>query len=114
MLRLDANRPARFCDGLTRRDFLHAGALSSLGLTLPRMLSAIRVKSPFSHNALFGCMANDSLLRRSHAVDGMVEAGRRRDRFLIRDSGRRPFRTGRMSDRPRRSMRELQGITDQH
>ena len=26
MLRLDAHRPATFCDGLTRRDFLHAGA----------------------------------------------------------------------------------------
>ncbi|MCI0684259.1 MAG: DUF1501 domain-containing protein [Gemmataceae bacterium] len=35
MLRLDAPRPARFCDSLTRRDFFHAGALSMLGLTLP-------------------------------------------------------------------------------
>src|ERR671919_109678 len=34
MLRLDAVRPATFCDGLTRRDFLHAGALATLGLTL--------------------------------------------------------------------------------
>ena len=35
MFRLDADRPVRFCDGLKRRDFLHAGALSTLGLTLP-------------------------------------------------------------------------------
>jgi hypothetical protein len=35
MLRLDAPRAVRFCDGLTRRDFLHAGALPALGLTLP-------------------------------------------------------------------------------
>ncbi len=35
MLRLDADRPATFCDGLTRRDFLHAGVLAPLGLTLP-------------------------------------------------------------------------------
>ena len=35
MLRLDAERAVSFCDGLTRRDFLHAGALSMLGLTLP-------------------------------------------------------------------------------
>jgi hypothetical protein len=35
MLRLDAVRPATFCDGSTRRDFLHVGALSMLGLTLP-------------------------------------------------------------------------------
>jgi uncharacterized protein (DUF1501 family) len=34
MIRLDANRPVSFCDGLTRRDFLHAGAIAPLGLTL--------------------------------------------------------------------------------
>ena len=34
MIRLDAERPATFCDGLTRRDFLHAGAVAPLGLTL--------------------------------------------------------------------------------
>ena len=35
MLRLDAARGVTFCDGLTRRDFLHAGAIGTLGLTLP-------------------------------------------------------------------------------
>ncbi len=35
MIRLDADRPATFCDGLSRRDFLHAGAIVPLGLTLP-------------------------------------------------------------------------------
>ncbi len=39
MLRLDAERPVSFCDGLTRRDFLHAGSLSALGLTLPGFLA---------------------------------------------------------------------------
>jgi hypothetical protein len=34
MIRLDASRPVRFCDGLSRRDFLHAGAIAPLGLTL--------------------------------------------------------------------------------
>ncbi len=34
MLRLDANRSVSLCDGHTRRDFLHAGALSLMGLTL--------------------------------------------------------------------------------
>src|SRR5213592_4923808 len=34
MIRLDAPRGVRFCDGLTRRDFLHAGAIAPLGLTL--------------------------------------------------------------------------------
>jgi hypothetical protein len=31
MFRLDADRPAEFCDGSRRRDFLHAGALATLG-----------------------------------------------------------------------------------
>jgi uncharacterized protein (DUF1501 family) len=35
MLRLDADRAATFCDGFSRRDFLHAGSLATLGLTLP-------------------------------------------------------------------------------
>jgi uncharacterized protein (DUF1501 family) len=39
MLRLEAPRAVKFCDGLTRRDFLHAGALFPLGLTLPGFLS---------------------------------------------------------------------------
>ncbi|WP_439620261.1 DUF1501 domain-containing protein [Gemmata sp.] len=34
MIRLDADRPVTFCDGHTRRDFLHAGAIAPLGLTL--------------------------------------------------------------------------------
>ena len=39
MLRFDAGRPVHFCDGMTRRDFLHAGALSAVGLTLPAFLA---------------------------------------------------------------------------
>src|SRR5215469_9260214 len=34
MIRLDSNKPAHFCDGLKRRDFLHAGSLGLLGLSL--------------------------------------------------------------------------------
>lgn len=34
MIRLDADRAVHFCDGLTRRDFLHAGTVGLLGLTL--------------------------------------------------------------------------------
>src|SRR5436309_9594117 len=40
MLRLDASRGVSCCDGLTRRDFLHAGSLATLGLTLPGFLAA--------------------------------------------------------------------------
>ncbi|MBN9121157.1 MAG: DUF1501 domain-containing protein, partial [Planctomycetes bacterium] len=37
MIRLDADRPATFCDGLSRRDFLHAGTIAPLGLTLAEL-----------------------------------------------------------------------------
>ena len=37
MFRLDADRAVEFCDGLRRRDFLHAGSLSSLGLGLTQL-----------------------------------------------------------------------------
>jgi len=39
MFRLDADKAVHFCDGLTRRDFLHAGSLGALGLTLPDMFA---------------------------------------------------------------------------
>ncbi len=34
MIRLDASKPVRFCDGWRRRDFLHAGALGLFGFSL--------------------------------------------------------------------------------
>src|SRR5258708_39091395 len=37
MFRLDADKPVEFCDGLRRRDFLHAGSLSLLGLGLTQL-----------------------------------------------------------------------------
>ncbi|QEL15668.1 DUF1501 domain-containing protein [Limnoglobus roseus] len=40
MIRLDADRPATFCDGTSRRDFLHAGILTPMGLTLGGFLGA--------------------------------------------------------------------------
>src|SRR5579884_780563 len=39
MFRLDADKRVHFCDGVTRRDFLHAGALTMLGLTMPQFFS---------------------------------------------------------------------------
>jgi hypothetical protein len=38
MFRLDADRTVEFCDGSRRRDFLHAGSLSALGLGLSQFL----------------------------------------------------------------------------
>jgi Protein of unknown function (DUF1501) len=38
MFRLDADKKVHFCDGVTRRDFLHAGALAMLGLTMPQFM----------------------------------------------------------------------------
>ncbi len=38
MFRLDADKTVQFCDGLTRRDFLHAGSIGLLGLSLPQWM----------------------------------------------------------------------------
>jgi len=38
MFRLDADKRVHFCDGVTRRDFLHAGSLAFLGLSMPQFL----------------------------------------------------------------------------
>ncbi len=40
MIRLDAPRPPRTCGGLSRRDFLHVGAIAPLGLGLTQALAA--------------------------------------------------------------------------
>jgi uncharacterized protein (DUF1501 family) len=40
MIRLDADRPAVLCDGVSRRAFLQAGALPAVGLTLAGALQA--------------------------------------------------------------------------
>jgi len=40
MFQIDAEKKVHFCDGMTRRDFLHAGSLGMLGLTLPGFFHA--------------------------------------------------------------------------
>lgn len=42
MIRFDAAHPAQFCDRSTRRDFLHAGAISALGFTLADLVALER------------------------------------------------------------------------
>lgn len=56
MYRIDAEKPVHFCDGMSRRDFLHAGALSTLGLTLPQFMglrSAGAVNTKKDVNCIF-------------------------------------------------------------
>jgi hypothetical protein len=57
MLRLDADRPVRFCDGLQRRDFLHVGALTALGVSLPglyaRRAAAAEAKKSKDKSCIF-------------------------------------------------------------
>ena len=38
VVRLDAQKPVHFCDNMTRRDFLHAGSLAMLGLSMPEFI----------------------------------------------------------------------------
>ena len=62
MFRLDAERPVEFCDGSRRRDFLHAGSLSLLGLGLTE---------------LFGLKALGAVERRVRRELHPADAGRR-------------------------------------
>jgi uncharacterized protein (DUF1501 family) len=56
MIRLDADRPVSFCDGLSRRDFLHAGALAGIGLTLPGFLAQKAKAAPDSKSKDINCI----------------------------------------------------------
>src|SRR6266487_4292929 len=53
MFRLDADKSVEFCDGLRRRDFLHAGSLSFLGLGLTQFfeLKALGAVNPDKKDA---------------------------------------------------------------
>src|SRR5574341_1215095 len=58
MIRLDADRAVEFCDGFRRRDFLHAGCLSLLGLGLQhefalKALGAVNPKKDINCIMLF-------------------------------------------------------------
>ena len=56
MLRLDANKPVRFCDGMSRRDFLHAGSLTAMGLSLTDLMALKAqgaVKNDTDKNCIF-------------------------------------------------------------
>ena len=55
MFRVDARKPVHFCDGLTRRDFLHAGALTSLGLGMPA-LSAMKAQGAMAKDQDVNCI----------------------------------------------------------
>jgi Protein of unknown function (DUF1501) len=50
MFRLDADRPVEFCDGLRRRDFLHAGSLAALGLSLTDWFALRAAAAPAPSN----------------------------------------------------------------
>jgi hypothetical protein len=55
MFRIDAKKPVHFCDGWTRRDFLHAGSITSLGLGLPA-LRALEASGSTSGQAEQSCI----------------------------------------------------------
>jgi hypothetical protein len=55
MIRVDAHKPVHFCDGLTRRDFLHAGTLPLLGLGLPA-LQALSAKGAVAKDKDVNCI----------------------------------------------------------
>ena len=52
MIRVDARRGATFCDGFTRRDFLHAGAIPLLGLGLTEAQAAEKAAGKSDMNCI--------------------------------------------------------------
>lgn len=52
MFRLDADRAVEFCDGLRRRDFLHAGTLTALGLSLGDLFQIRAQEKPRDVNCI--------------------------------------------------------------
>jgi hypothetical protein len=55
MIRLDAEKPVHLCDGMSRRDFLHAGSLAMLGLSLPQFL-ALRAEGAVRKDTDMNCI----------------------------------------------------------
>ena len=55
MIRIDASKSVQFCDGLTRRDFLHAGSLTALGLSLPG-LKALEAQGAVAKSKEMNCI----------------------------------------------------------
>jgi Protein of unknown function (DUF1501) len=55
MIKLEADRPVHFCDGLCRRDFLHAGALGMLGLSLSDLF-ALKAQGAVSSDRDVNCI----------------------------------------------------------
>src|SRR3954447_7771219 len=55
MFRIDAPKPVHFCDGMTRRDFLHAGSLGVLGLGLPA-LKALEAQGAVAGDREMNCI----------------------------------------------------------
>jgi Protein of unknown function (DUF1501) len=56
MFRLDADRAVEFCDGLRRRDFLHAGSLPLLGLGLQQMFGLKALGAVDSSKSEMNCI----------------------------------------------------------
>ncbi|MEK7830677.1 MAG: DUF1501 domain-containing protein, partial [Acidobacteriota bacterium] len=55
MFRFDAEKTVSFCDGVRRRDFLHAGSLGFLGLTLPDLF-AIKAQGAINSEKDMNCI----------------------------------------------------------
>jgi hypothetical protein len=55
MIQLDAARSVHFCDGMRRRDFLHAGALGLLGLSLTDLF-ALKAAGALTSTADINCI----------------------------------------------------------
>jgi hypothetical protein len=55
MFRLDADKPVHCCDGVSRRDFLHAGSLTALGLGLSSF-QALKARGAVARDGDMNCI----------------------------------------------------------
>jgi hypothetical protein len=55
MVRFDAEKSVQFCDGIRRRDFLHAGSLGFLGLSLPDLF-ALKARGAVDSEKVRNCI----------------------------------------------------------
>ena len=55
MFKFDAEKSVEFCDGLRRRDFLHAGSLAFFGLTLNDLFS-LKARGAINNNKDVNCI----------------------------------------------------------
>ena len=77
MIRFDHSKRVTFCDGWTRRDFLHVGSLSCAGLSLSQfnaMASQGKIDEKKEKNCIMlGDISNQHLLHEDTSANSIID-----------------------------------------